>query len=147
MCLVVGSGQIRAQTGRVAERLTIPVGQSMPLGFTHCITAGKTAPGTPVVTYTMQRVPVSADTFLPPSVKLLGVVKASDRGQGGQPSRLMLELSALQWHGQRLPVRIQVVAAANKVWVQDAYLPTSGFADRVMGGAANGRQLRWAVTC
>lgn len=126
-----------AQQGAPLTTLSMPAGQSLPVGLQHGLTAGKAPVGTAVEAYTTQRVPVAANQYLPAGATLTGVITASVHGAGGQPSSLGLQFTELHWHGQTIPVQVVVTAVANKAWVDGAGKPVLGASDRGSSSGAS----------
>ncbi len=136
---LLGTGcPARAQNGKAVQAVTaLPAGQTLPVALSRGLRAGGVSPGTPVIGYVTQRVPLSADTYLPAGAQVLGTVVASSRADGAHAARLSLRFTMLKLHGTDTPLRVKGLAVANFTDVNDTHVPVNGIADRQTPGPAN----------
>ena len=120
-----------------AGQLTpLPAGLTLPVRLSHGLRAGSVKVGTPVLCLTTQRIPVSAQEYLPAGVQVLGSVEASE------PSLLKVHLTALRSRGRTVPAVLETVAIANFSNVEDTYDPVIGGGDRENNTPANWTTLQ-----
>jgi len=116
----------------VAELAPLPVGVTLPVQMGRTLRAGKVKVGTVIEAKTTQRVPVSANAYLKPSVVVRGEVVASEAGDGTatHPATLTIRFNQLNYRRQTVPVMTRAVAVANLMYVDDTFIPATGGSDR-----------------
>lgn len=136
--VVLACSSVGAQTGTPLLRAVAPpAGQTLPVSLEHGVRAGRSQPGAAVVGYVTQRVPVSAQTYLPRGAEVLGTVVRSTAASGAQPAEITLRFDRLRWHGSTVPLPASAVALADVSEVRRSELPINGIADRDVPGPAN----------
>lgn len=114
-------------------------GLTLPIELTHALKAGHTLPGTPVVAFTTQRIPLTPSDYLPRGVEVTGTVIASTAAdkQTGTPAALTIRFNSIHYHGQVIPLRAQALAIANMMAVGDTFASTNDGSDRGNSSPAN----------
>jgi hypothetical protein len=123
----------------VSELRPLQAGVTLPVQMGRTLRAGKVRMGTVFQVKTMQRVPVSADTYLKQGATVRGEVVASDAGDGtaAHPATLTIRFTQLSYRGRTVPLETRAVAMANLMAVDDTFLPATGSTDRGNSNSAS----------
>ncbi len=116
---------------RQASRLVAPPpGATLPIVLVKTMKAQSLTVGQPVTARLFQRVPVSAGTYLPGKVEIVGQIVSSG------PSWFSILFTQLRWKGENVPIRVRLVAAASS---RNVYQTTVSLAaaDRGTGSPAD----------
>lgn len=103
-------------------------GTTLPVALRKTLRAGKTPVGTAVTALTTQRVPVGPKAWMHHGAQLSGVVTASSN-QGGV-AMLTIRFDELHYRGQTIPVKVDALAVASNMEVNQTGLPANGSSDR-----------------
>jgi hypothetical protein len=100
-----------------------PAGQTIPISLRKALHCDRAGGGQQVSADLMQRVPLSATSYLPRQVTVVGKVVACDS------SSISILLTDLRWKGRSLPIHLQLIAAASLNSVLESTMPL-GATDR-----------------
>ena len=140
LVLLAGAGFCEAQKLLPVETLTtLPVGLTLPVAMRQTIKAGESRPGSEVVAYTTQRVPLGAGTYLPAGVPVHGTVVASQAAdaKAGQLATIGVRFDSVSYRGRTIAVRTRVLAVANFTRVDDTFASTNDGGDKENPSPAN----------
>jgi hypothetical protein len=125
-CLLVGLAvpvHLAKAAKAVTELVSPPPGATLPIRLVKTLNSQSITAGQPITGRLFQRVPVSADSYLPSKVEIAGHVV-----QVG-PSSVSILFTELRWKGRTVPVHVRLVAAASLDDVFDTRMPLAA-ADR-----------------
>lgn len=104
----------------VSHLVAPPPGATLPVTLLSTLDSRNLTAGRPVIARLSQRVPVTANSYLPPKVEIIGSIVDP------RPSSFGILFTQLRWKGETVPVHVRLVAAASVNNLFQASMPVGG---------------------